>query len=308
MTPFIYAIRQEYRLNDFYPCTDVYKRTEIAVTSSTWQRDHWMNPHTFHRFLDLPPELRNRIYETYFAEFKTPLYAPSQPPITKVSRQLRAETLAMFYGSSTFRIAFLPSVAEDDGSRVEDIDTASEDDQTEARDNESGIADDDREDSEGENDESDDDESDFEDEAIKSLETEEHCRRFILNTPPEMLRHISKLQLGVAWNEHYPHLPCNWILQPMTITIGQEGPDFKIDFGLTKELEEKLPTPKFIKELMLAVQRIAQKIVGKPGKGRLRISDLVVFQDTFESYLAPVDADDDLREYKFLDSASSRQS
>ncbi|RMZ15345.1 hypothetical protein D0860_01663 [Hortaea werneckii] len=37
----------------------------------------------FHRFQELPPELRNRIYEYHFANFHQPICAPSQPPITK---------------------------------------------------------------------------------------------------------------------------------------------------------------------------------------------------------------------------------
>ncbi|RMZ08918.1 hypothetical protein D0862_03810 [Hortaea werneckii] len=53
----------------------------------------------FHRFQELPPELRNRIYECHFASFHQPISAPSQPPITKVSSLLRRETLQLFYHS-----------------------------------------------------------------------------------------------------------------------------------------------------------------------------------------------------------------
>ncbi|RMX71781.1 hypothetical protein D0869_15283 [Hortaea werneckii] len=38
----------------------------------------------FYRFQELPPELRNRIYEYHFASFHQPICAPSQPPITKL--------------------------------------------------------------------------------------------------------------------------------------------------------------------------------------------------------------------------------
>ncbi|KAI7283271.1 hypothetical protein KC345_g3070 [Hortaea werneckii] len=58
----------------------------------------------FHRFQELPPELRNRIYEYHFASFHQPICAPSQPPITKVSSLLRRETLQLFYHSCVFEI------------------------------------------------------------------------------------------------------------------------------------------------------------------------------------------------------------
>ncbi|RMY72658.1 hypothetical protein D0863_04369 [Hortaea werneckii] len=58
----------------------------------------------FHRFQELPPELRNRIYEYHFASFHQQICAPSQPPITKVSSLLRRETLQLFYHSCVFEI------------------------------------------------------------------------------------------------------------------------------------------------------------------------------------------------------------
>lgn len=60
---------------------------------------------SFHDFIRLPPELRNRIYEMYFAEFNhKPLYAPSQPPLTKTNSLVRRETLPMFYDRCTFEL------------------------------------------------------------------------------------------------------------------------------------------------------------------------------------------------------------
>ncbi|KAI7514891.1 hypothetical protein KC347_g141 [Hortaea werneckii] len=58
----------------------------------------------FHRFQELPPELRNRIYKYHFASFHQPICAPSQPPITKVSSLLRRETLQLFYHSCVFEV------------------------------------------------------------------------------------------------------------------------------------------------------------------------------------------------------------
>lgn len=47
---------------------------------------------SFHRFLDLPPDLRNRVYDLHFRTFeifdKGP---PLPPPITSASGQLRQE-------------------------------------------------------------------------------------------------------------------------------------------------------------------------------------------------------------------------
>ncbi|TKA22189.1 hypothetical protein B0A50_08355 [Salinomyces thailandicus] len=58
----------------------------------------------FYRFTELPPELRNRIYEYHFAGFRQPIYAPSQPPITVASSMLRGETLQVFYNVCEFEI------------------------------------------------------------------------------------------------------------------------------------------------------------------------------------------------------------
>jgi hypothetical protein len=60
---------------------------------------------TFTRLLDLPPELRNRIYTLHFEGFE-PMLRPIPPPIACVSRQMRQETLLLFYQTSTPIIAF----------------------------------------------------------------------------------------------------------------------------------------------------------------------------------------------------------
>ena len=53
---------------------------------------------TFIRLLDLPAELRNRIYTLHVEEFGD-LEMPLPPPITEVSCQLRHETLSLFHQS-----------------------------------------------------------------------------------------------------------------------------------------------------------------------------------------------------------------
>jgi hypothetical protein len=58
---------------------------------------------TFQRFSELPPELRVRIYEFYFNSFGV-LNQPAEPPIGRVSRLLRTETLPVFYDVCEFRM------------------------------------------------------------------------------------------------------------------------------------------------------------------------------------------------------------
>lgn len=70
----------------------------------------------FHRFRELPAELRNRIYDLHFADLHQPIRAPVQPPITMVSSMIRSEALGLFYHNCTFdfplmRIAALAAPA-----------------------------------------------------------------------------------------------------------------------------------------------------------------------------------------------------
>ena len=52
----------------------------------------------FSRFMDLPPELRLRVYEHHFASFDTVDAEP--PPILGVSREIRKEARPLFYESA----------------------------------------------------------------------------------------------------------------------------------------------------------------------------------------------------------------
>ena len=56
----------------------------------------------FGRFIDLPPELRNAIYEYYMADFPRRLTAPTQPPLTRTCRLMRSEALPIFYHQTSF--------------------------------------------------------------------------------------------------------------------------------------------------------------------------------------------------------------
>lgn len=62
---------------------------------------------TFDRFSDLPPELRQNVYEMYFASFdNSSLPINCQPPITLASRMTRGESLPSFYSRCEFALGF----------------------------------------------------------------------------------------------------------------------------------------------------------------------------------------------------------
>jgi hypothetical protein len=51
--------------------------------------------------MDLPPELRSRIYDFYFMPMEQAIVAPAQPPLAQLCRLLRQEVLPHFYSSKT---------------------------------------------------------------------------------------------------------------------------------------------------------------------------------------------------------------
>lgn len=60
----------------------------------------------FHKFMDLAPELRNRVYAFYMSEFNNNvLLAPTQPPLTQASSLIRQEALPVFYKTCKFTLA-----------------------------------------------------------------------------------------------------------------------------------------------------------------------------------------------------------
>lgn len=63
---------------------------------------------TFENLFKLPREIRNVIYALYLEDLGEVHFPHEQPPLTKVSRQLRAETLPKFYGSVQFVLTCLP--------------------------------------------------------------------------------------------------------------------------------------------------------------------------------------------------------
>lgn len=59
----------------------------------------------FSRFLELPHELRNEVYAYYFKALGVVPQRFSQPPLCRVSRELRVESLGLFYEHSTFKLS-----------------------------------------------------------------------------------------------------------------------------------------------------------------------------------------------------------
>lgn len=67
--------------------------------------DAFEDSRKFPRFLELPPELRNAVYTNYFKGLGVIPQRFSQPPLCKVSRELRVESLGLFYEYSIFKIS-----------------------------------------------------------------------------------------------------------------------------------------------------------------------------------------------------------
>jgi hypothetical protein len=75
---------------------------------------------TFEKLFELPPEVRNIIYQFYVGDLGTTwvryrylretatyaLHAPAQPPLASISRQLRHEVLPIFYQDCRFLLDF----------------------------------------------------------------------------------------------------------------------------------------------------------------------------------------------------------
>lgn len=59
---------------------------------------------SFTRYLDLPAELRSRINELYLNELPRVLAPCAQPPLTRVCRLIRNESLPLFYSIIRFEL------------------------------------------------------------------------------------------------------------------------------------------------------------------------------------------------------------
>jgi hypothetical protein len=67
------------------------------------------------RLLDLPPEIRNMIYERYISDLPNIRCLHIQPPLTLASRVLRSEALPLFYSCATFVFTIRSDTDVDNG-------------------------------------------------------------------------------------------------------------------------------------------------------------------------------------------------
>lgn len=72
------------------------------------------NEVTFSKFLELPAELRNNVYEKYFESLGDLPLLPHQPPLLLAVRQLREEGLPKYYSHSTFALGFVTNLRTPD--------------------------------------------------------------------------------------------------------------------------------------------------------------------------------------------------
>lgn len=91
---------EDRRLQDTIPAT----ATKSEMIAGLEKAD---DDATFSRFVELPPELRVRIYEYHFHTFGS-VDTPAQPPVTLVSRLLREEALPLFYEIGRFKFTAFP--------------------------------------------------------------------------------------------------------------------------------------------------------------------------------------------------------
>ena len=84
-----------------------FKKQELIrflETADDWEEASTASP-TFHRFSELPPELRNRVYTFYFQSLGKVPPRFAVPPLCRTSRQLQLETTGLFFEQSTFIIS-----------------------------------------------------------------------------------------------------------------------------------------------------------------------------------------------------------
>ena len=60
----------------------------------------------FKNFMELPPELRNRVYDWYLAPFPRKLTLPSVPPLARASKQLKSEVQPLFLATKAMGLVF----------------------------------------------------------------------------------------------------------------------------------------------------------------------------------------------------------
>ncbi|KAK4610446.1 hypothetical protein CLAFUW4_13729 [Fulvia fulva] len=109
-----YPIQETVMATEYEPVTatmvvtpKLIKRFELYRADFIAQLNTDDDNRTFHGFAKLPPELRVHIYTWLFLSYGEEtggLELPVQPPITRVSRLLRKESLPVFYQTCTFQL------------------------------------------------------------------------------------------------------------------------------------------------------------------------------------------------------------
>lgn len=99
----------------------------VTMDDLKFQLEKYDDEHnTFHRFLDLPPELRERIYTQYFNNHDEDDKPRCRPPISFASRIVRREALPLFYECCLFSIRAATGIREDlkpiaEGENITDV-------------------------------------------------------------------------------------------------------------------------------------------------------------------------------------------
>ncbi|GIZ37464.1 hypothetical protein CKM354_000090900 [Cercospora kikuchii] len=99
------CVRKHYKLPDNLAKGKIAARKELA---------QYLEAHdtynTFDKFLDLPAELRVMIYKFHLQDLEATAENPehlwAQPPITKVNKLIRAESLNLFHNTCNFTLKF----------------------------------------------------------------------------------------------------------------------------------------------------------------------------------------------------------
>lgn len=79
------------------------KKKRQAMIDVLFEADKGLS---FNRFLDLPPELRNEVYELSMTSYPEELNTPTHPPLARTCKLVRNEVLPMFYHSHRFQLIY----------------------------------------------------------------------------------------------------------------------------------------------------------------------------------------------------------
>lgn len=90
---------QQRRLETNFKQGNIGTRTELVQLLNAADEDP-----RFHRFMELPAEIRGIVYRFYLDEPKKRLLTPKQPPLLSTNRLIREEALPLFYSKYAFAV------------------------------------------------------------------------------------------------------------------------------------------------------------------------------------------------------------